>query len=62
MRISIGDKFKAIVRSSEHSKTLGGEEGAGRVMSDLVCTQIGKNDVRTSDFIFSKQLWNLVKI
>jgi len=62
MRISIGDKFKAIVRSSEHSKTLGGEEGAGRVMSDLVCTQINKNEVRTSDFIFSKQLWNWVKI
>jgi hypothetical protein len=38
--IKKGDKFYAIVKKGDHSKTLDGVEGAGRKLGPFVCTLV----------------------
>lgn len=53
--IRVGDPFEAIVRVGKHSRTLGGEEVAGRIAfgRHFIATGIKENGVTAKDFFFS---------
>ena len=59
-QIKVGSKFYGIVRKGQHSKTLGGVEGAGRKIGPFTCTELKKNMVMTKDRQFNKQDWDLI--
>lgn len=58
MRLQVGDNFFAIVKKSEYSKTLGGDEGEGKEIGVFKCTYQDSLVVETDERLFKRQFWN----
>lgn len=53
--MKIGDKFYAIVKRGQHSKTLEGIEAAGRKIGPFTATKVTKNQIEARDTGFVRQ-------
>lgn len=62
--IRVGDRFEAIIRPSEYSKTLGGRECAGQSLGIFVATAINHRGatVRAGNRIFNEDYFTCRKV
>jgi len=58
-----GDSFRAIIRESEHSRTLSGEERKGKDCGVYIAEEVNSaGTVISGERIFRRDLWILDKI
>ncbi len=62
VEIKEGDKFMAVIKKGPHSKTLGGEEGAGRRIGPFVAELVTAVNVRAGSMEFCRSNFGFVKI
>jgi hypothetical protein len=65
-RFKVGDKFYAIVRKGLHSRSLFGNQLAGKVVTNygkpFVCTGTARYSVSAGDFTFTERMFNCEKV
>lgn len=64
MKIKVGDMFNAYVKHSSESKTLLGEEGAGRLA--FACPEIALKvsdiEIETQNYVYVSRRFTFVKV